>query len=274
MARKQTKKAQTIQSTVDAYAAGIVRRGVLGKQVQKNEFGISEAGKVLTAHVRAQNAGQVAYHAKNGLTLLVSPSDSWCPIRAVQPGKLKIEQREPATAAIAEDVASLLAAGDVTGAQQLIEQKLIESANTVKTATELQRDQAAAETRAMTHWYTERLPRLPRLPRLVFPSLRGVEPRIGFGGVMHAYGARVEPRIEQRTYKSATMGPIALSQTAKELLQENRTAVQTAVRCGDYNAQGMQVSRSRGKIAQYLSTLEQRVNRMAEELDQLRKRGA
>src|SRR5690606_20114316 len=136
-----------------------------------------------------------------------------------------------------------------------IEQKLIESANTAKTATELQQDRAAAETRVMTRWYTE------RPPRLVFPTLC-------------VDLAKREPATEQQTYKAATMGRIRLAKRAGELLVENREAIQRAIGSKNYNAQGMIVSKSRGRIAQYISELEQRVNRMAEELDQLRKRGA
>lgn len=258
MARKsKTKKVPTIQKTVDQFAASMVRRVFLQEQTAANENVISETGAALVSHVAATSpAAQVAFQAKNGRTLLVPPeSSSWRSpgIKVIAPGKLEVEKHEPATAKVADEVAELLAKGLSAEAQKLIESVATNGAgaqaNTAKTATQAGQEQgfAAIEQRVMAGMVDD-------VWRSAFsiPGLRIMYPRLYNKG----------PAIEQQTYKSATMGPIRLSKRAKELLVENRDAIQHAVGRGDYNAAGMVVSRSRGKLAQYLCELEQRVNEL------------
>jgi len=258
---KAKKTNATIQTTVDSYAAGIFRRGVLQVQTQKNEAAIRENGDALRAHVKATGAeGQVAYQARNGRTLLVNPADNWNPIRTIEPGALKApEAPQPPTAEVADSVAELLSKGMAAEAQRLITEAMTggAQANTAQTATQVNKAQEEGILADIVrrNWKLSNLAEMygpgPFLKaRLVFPHGLKYQP----------------PAIEQETFKSATMGPIKMSREFRKLLLENRDAVQTAVTDRNYNARGMIVSKSRGAIAKYVSELEQRVNDLTAQL--------
>lgn len=257
---KAKKTNTTIQTTVDSYAAGIVRRGVLQVQTQKNEAAIRENGSAIRAHVKATGVeGQVAYQAKNGRTLLVNPFDQWNPIHTIEPGALKApEAPQPPTAEVADSVAELLSKGMAAEAQRLITEAMTggAQANTAQTATqEGTRAHEILDDIVRRNWKLSNLAEMygsgPFLKaRLVFPHGLKYQP----------------PAIEQETFKSATMGPIKMSREFRKLLLENRDAVQTAVTDRNYNARGMIVSKSRGAIAKYVSELEQRVNDLTAQL--------
>ena len=59
-------------------------------------------------------------------------------------------------------------------------------------------------------------------------------------------------------YNSFTMGRIPLSSKAKALMQAIRFATQAAIREQSYAANSSELSRSRGRLAQYICDLEQR----------------
>lgn len=70
----------------------------------------------------------------------------------------------------------------------------------------------------------------------------------------------VSLRIKQETYQSSTLGEIPLSFTGRHLLQNLRTAVQDAVSFGDYHHNNSALSQARGHLANYISSLEKRLN--------------
>lgn len=57
-------------------------------------------------------------------------------------------------------------------------------------------------------------------------------------------------------YNSATRGRIPLSFTGRHLLQALRECIQDAIREQDYNCNGMALSHTRGRLAEYMSVLE------------------
>lgn len=59
-------------------------------------------------------------------------------------------------------------------------------------------------------------------------------------------------------YQSSTHGDIPLSFTGKRLLANEREAATVAIEKGDYSANDQALSKARGDIAKYMSTLEQR----------------
>ncbi len=71
-------------------------------------------------------------------------------------------------------------------------------------------------------------------------------------------------------YKSTTHGPIPLSITGRQLLQNLREAVENAIHKGDFCADGMALPHARGALAQYLSKLENAANPEKEENARLR----
>jgi antitoxin component of MazEF toxin-antitoxin module len=249
---KKTKTKNPIQTAVDTYAAGIVRRAVLEAQTQKNEGVVTETGDALVKHVQATGQDEVAFQAKNGRTLVVQPAAGFWgrAIRTIEPGTLELpEQPKPATAEIADQVAGLLRDGKTEEAQHFIRKAMLnEQATQVAPGDQIDSNpMSGIEARVHAH--------LSKGEQIAWTY--GLRPRFS---VRHGYNTEVP--IQQLTYKSATMGPIRLSKRAKDLLLENRDAVQRAIGRSDYNAQGMLVSKSRGKIAQYVSELEQKVNEL------------
>jgi hypothetical protein len=206
----------------------------------------------------------------------------------VKPGALKAPPApEPATASITDDVVKALLDGKAEIAQKIIAEAMLGSqangTSSNKTATEvLNADYAGIETRMMAghqldayaYAWKSLQPKLDSywrnrfVPRYFFPG--------DLVGTHSGHDVQLQnlsrPAIEQRVYKSAAMGPMSLSQRAKDLLVENREAIQKAIGTGDYNADRQNVSRTRGKIAQYISELEQRVNGLSVELQAQRYR--
>lgn len=233
----KAKKTNTIQTTVDAYASAQDRSLKLQDALTKALVAKDEARNVLVHHVQQTGNARVAYQAANGDTLVVTPGFAGlgATVETIKPGAQKLpEPPKPATAEIADDVAKLLADGMAAEAQKRIEEALgVNGAqvNTAQTATQVHNEQEA------------------RILAKFFQSCA--------------------PKIHQRTYRSATMGPIPLSDRAKGLLVENCKAIQVAVARGDYNAADQVVSLSRGKLAQYMSELEQRVNVLTDALNEV-----
>jgi len=64
--------------------------------------------------------------------------------------------------------------------------------------------------------------------------------------------------MKQEIYTSSTKGEIPLSFTGRHLLQSLREAIIEAIDKEDYNINADQLSRIRGDIAQYMSTLERK----------------
>lgn len=264
---KAKKTKNTIQATVDTYAAARDKEQKLHEAIRKAVGMKLEAQATLISHVKATSKLAVAYQAANGDTLVVHPGDYSAHINVVKPGAQTLpEAPKPATAAIADSVASLLAKGEVNEAQKRINEALAKSLSAGQTATDAHNAQMAEGVRVhnvlddmVRHvWKRNNLAEMygtGRLFRFDFAPAR-----------LYRHGQEVCPAIEQQVYKSATMGPIKLSQYAKGLLLVNRDAIQTAIGRGNYNASGMAVSASRGKIAQYMSELEQRVNSLTDEL--------
>jgi len=256
MATRKKTKTTTIQTTVDAYASAqdrsIKLRAALNKAIEAKQA----AGSDLVAHVKKTTpGGKVAFHAANGDTLVVGPNSGWggLIIDTVKPGAQKLpEAPKPATAAIADDVVKALLDGKADLAQKIIAEAsngVPVPGNTVEVALHGQRPAGVIIDDVMTADY--------ETFAAYAAAWRSMYPRIS---------RFWRPVIEQQTYKSATMGPIKLSRRGKDLLVGNREAIQRAVGKSDYNANGMEVSKSRGMIAQYISELEGRVNSLSSEL--------
>lgn len=259
MARKT--KIATIQTTVDQYATQRQKSIKLREAMHKASQATTEAGATLIAHVKATTSGgKVAFHAANGDTLIVTPQYGGS-VDTVSPGQQELPQAaEPATAGIAESVAELLSKGRVAEAQQLIIDAESAKVNTDQTATKVALDMEGIESRVAA-WMGSKSDILDAM-------VYGISPRLFVGH--HGTGRRAWknftdnrqtlPLIAQETYKSATLGPIKASARAKALFLVEREAISKAIKGGDYNTAGMQVSRARGEIAKYISELEQEVN--------------
>lgn len=258
MARKTTKTA-TIQTTVDQYATQRQKSIKLREAMHKASQATTEAGAALIAHVKATTSGgKVAFHAANGDTLIVTPQYGGS-VDTVSPGQQELPQAaEPATAGIAESVAELLSKGRVAEAQQLIIDAESAKVNTDQTATKVAMDMESVESRVAA-WMGSKSDILDAM-------VYGISPRLFYHGAGRRTwknftdNRQTLPLIAQETYKSATLGPIKASARAKALFLVEREAISKAIKGGDYNAAGMQVSRARGEIAKYISELEQEVN--------------
>lgn len=271
MARKTT-KVSPIQTVVDAYANGITRRSDLKARTQKNDALVSASGGELVAHVKASGAiGRVAYQAKTGQTLLVSPTSMaahWGnPIEVIEPGAQKLPPQEPKAdySELEARIAAALKAGQLNAAGELLsnavteENKAASTQSKGLTATGLQyggrliddmvQREMAGKSAMLSLLYGSKAPHFYR----GFDVVKIPTPRV--------------PPISQSPYKSAVLGPIPVSQKAKSLFLVEREAISTALKAGDYNAKGMQVSRARGHIAEYISELEQKVNKLQAQID-------
>lgn len=282
MARK---KSNTIQVQVDTYAAQRDKEIKLREAISKATQTKHAAGAALVAHVKATTpGGKVAFHAANGDTLVVSPHTSSNPfwnnaIDVVKPGAQKLP--EPEKPAVDTDaVVKALLDGKIEAAQKILNDTV---ANTLTigtgahmTATEALAKQDGAQLEARMAGLDPKILWADHdailsdnqldAYKYIFRRMYGFENLPRYSGFVTGRWTGSAKAIEQQTYKSATMGPIALSKRAKDLLVQNREAIQAAVGQRDYNAAGMQVSKSRGLIAQYISELEQRVNGLTAEL--------
>lgn len=261
MARK-TNKVSTIQTVVDTYASGITRRTDLMARTCKNEGVITETGNALVAHVRASGGARVAYHAKTGQTVLVSPQALWGNvIETIEPGAQKLPPSTgPDYSELEARIAAALKAGQLNAAGELLSNAVTEENKAAST-------QGKTATQAMIEgtMIHDMVQREMAGKKALLSVLYGRRPNamiVDESFRIPSFLRYEAPAIEQQTYKSATMGPIKLSKRGKDLLIENRDAIQTAVGRGNYNAAGQVVSVSRGKIAQYISELESKVNEL------------
>jgi hypothetical protein len=71
-------------------------------------------------------------------------------------------------------------------------------------------------------------------------------------------------KVRQEIYQSATMGDIPLSFTGRHLLQSLREAIHEAIAASDYSCFGThKVSEARGRLAKYISKLEQQSTKLS-----------